>query len=34
MLMDAVDSQLVLIDYQDRLLPAMFEGQALSLIHI
>jgi nicotinamidase-related amidase len=28
MLMDAVDSQLVLIDYQDRLLPAMFEGQA------
>ena len=28
MLMDADDSQLVLIDYQDRLLPAMFEGQA------
>ena len=27
MLMDADDSQLVLIDYQDRLLPAMFEGQ-------
>ena len=28
MLMDADHSQLVLIDYQDRLLPAMFEGQA------
>jgi len=28
MLMDADESQLVLIDYQDKLLPAMWEGQA------
>ena len=28
MLMDADDSQLVLIDYQERLMPALFEGQA------
>ena len=28
MLMDAQDSQLVLIDYQERLMPAVFEGQA------
>ncbi|MCU0761439.1 MAG: isochorismatase family protein [Hydrogenophaga sp.] len=31
MLLDAEDSQLVLVDYQERLLPALFEGpQALS----
>ena len=28
MLMDAEDSQLVLIDYQERLMPAVWEGQA------
>ena len=26
MLLDAADSQLVLVDYQDRLMPAIFEG--------
>lgn len=27
MLLDADDSQLVLIDYQEKLMPAIFEGQ-------
>ena len=29
MLLDAAESQLVLVDYQTRLLPAIFEGQSV-----